>query len=142
MALKWQRPTVNSRFHIDMNWWTEQGRDIRVFMRDMLCPGCQSDIEGGVEETEEIDAVNERTGEVTRVDWLWHSILSCCSLKPDYISPTTPIIDAVFRTFLANGNRPLSVVELYELLDRRPPATLLRVLTGGPVYMGIRLFRE
>ncbi|MBC7239451.1 MAG: hypothetical protein H5T71_05065, partial [Chloroflexi bacterium] len=73
-----------------------------------------------------------------RIDSLWHSLRTCCSKRPNYITPNMPIVEAVFRTFLANGNKPLSVNELYELLDRRPPQVLLRILTAGPVYMGIR----
>jgi len=72
------------------------------------------------------------------VDALYHSIQTCCSLKPGYITPTTPIVESIFRTFVANGNQPLSIRELYELLDRRPPEVLLRILTAGPIYLGIR----
>lgn len=138
MAHKWQRPTVDTKFHIDMAWWQENQRDIRVHIKDVLCDVCKEQCESVSTEDAEIDWVDEQTAEVTRVDWLWHSLRSCCSTRPEYISPNTPIVDAVFRTFLANGNEPLSVVELYALLDRRPPPTLLRILTGGSAYMGIR----
>ena len=137
MAFKWQRPTVETKFHIDMSWWKLRNRGIRLHMKEALCDECRIDYAGGADPGE-IDWVDEVTGEVTRVDGLAQEIRTCCSLKADYISPNTPIVDAVFRTFLANGNRPLSIQELYEILDRRPPATLLRLLTAGPVYMGIR----
>lgn len=138
---KWSRPTVDTKFHIDMSWWEEEaGRDIRVYMREALCEECQADL-GVQEDLQNIDWVDEETGEVMRVDALWHCIRTCCSLKRDYITPASPVVDAVFRTFLANGNRPLSMNELYELLDRRPPQTLLRIFTAGPVYMGIRPVR-
>jgi hypothetical protein len=137
MTLRWQRPTVDTKFHIDTRWWDENGRDIRVYMREALCDECRAEFEA-FREMAEIDYVDEETGEVRRVDGLVHTLSTCCSVKPSYITPSTPVIDAVFRTFLANGNKPLSVRELYEILDRRPPATLLRILTGGKVYMGIR----
>lgn len=136
MAARWHRPTVDTKFHIDMRWWEESNRNIRVYMREALCDECRNDFDGG--DAGEIDWVDEQTGEVTRVDGLVHALRTCCSMKPGYITPSTPIIDAVFRTFLANGNRPLSVRELYELLDRRPPEVLLRMLTAGQIYMGIR----
>jgi hypothetical protein len=142
MAVRWQRPTVDSRFHIDMDWWKENNRDIRVYMRDMLCPECRVNYAQAAASLGEIDWVDEQTGEVMRVDGLWHSLRTCCSQRPFFITPHTPVIEAVFRTFLANGNKPLSVQELYELLDRRPPQTLLRILTAGPVYMGIRPVRS
>lgn len=141
MTLRWQQPTIDTKFHIDMDWWQENKRDIRVYLKDMLCDLCKEEYASAKHSVEEIDWVDEQTGEVTRVDWLWHSLRSCCSTRPDYITPNTPIIDAVFRTFLANGNEPLSAQELYERIDRRPPETLVRILTAGPVYMGIRPLR-
>jgi hypothetical protein len=138
----WQRPTVDTKFHIDMDWWENSERDIRVFMADLLCDKCRADFGDNLREVDEIDWVDEETGEVTRVDGLWHMLRICCANEPDFISPSTPVIDAVFRTFLANGNKPLSIVELYERLDRRPPKTLLRILTAGRTYMGIRPARE
>lgn len=141
MAVKWQRPTVNTLFHIDMDWWKENNRDIRVYIREMLCPECRVNYVEGGPSVGEIDWVDEQTGEVMRVDGLWHSLRTCCSRRSSFITPHTPVIEAVFRTFLANGNKPLSVQELYELLDRRPPETLLRILTAGQVYMGIRPVR-
>lgn len=137
MALTWQRPTVETKFHIDMEWWEENQRDIRVYIRDMLCPECRLAYADAASPSE-VDWIDEETGEVTRVDSLWHSLRTCCSKRPNYITPNMPIVEAVFRTFLANGNKPLSVNELYELLDRRPPQMILRILTAGPVYMGIR----
>jgi hypothetical protein len=136
MGARYYRSTVDTKFHIDMRWWEESERNIRVYMREALCDECRNDFDGA--NTGEIDWVDEQTGEVTRVDGLVHALRTCCSVKSGYITPSTPIIDAMFRTFLANGNKPLSVRELYELLDRRPPEVLLRMLTAGPVYMGIR----
>lgn len=141
MKLRWQRPTIDTKFHIDMGWWQENKRDIRVYLKDMLCDLCKEEYASAKHGVEEIDWVDEQTGEVTRVDWLWHSLRTCCSTRSDYITPNTPIIDAVFRTFLANGNEPLSAQEIYERIDRRPPETLVRILTAGPVYMGIRPVR-
>jgi len=140
-GMSWRRPTIETKFHIDMSWWEGHGRDIRVFMRDMLCDACAQALPEDVSELEDVDWVDEETAEVHRVDALWHSLRTCCSTKPEYINPSTPIVDAVFLTFLANGNQPLSIQELYELLDRRPPRTLLRILTGDQVYMGIRPVR-
>ena len=107
-------------------------------IQDALCDECRAQFADDYQDLKEIDWVDEHTGEVSRVDPLWHSLRTCCRLKPGYITPNTPVIDAVFRTFLGNGNEPLSINELYERLDRRPPQALLRILTAGSVYMGIR----
>jgi len=141
MDLKWRRPSIDTAFHIDMTWWEYNERDIRVYIKDVLCDLCREECDSASRAVDVIDWVDEQTGEVTRVDWLWHSLRSCCSAHPDYITSNTPIMDAVFRTFLANGNQPLTVRQLHERLDKRPPATLLRILAGGPVYMGIRPVR-
>jgi len=134
---EWHHPTVDSRFHIDLEWWRRNSRDIRVYLKELLCDQCRTDY-ARYEGEEEIDWVDEQTGEVKRVDGLWHIIRTCCSLKPGFVQPGSPIVDAIFLTLVANGNRPLSVRELHELVDRRPPAALLRILTAGRVYMGIR----
>ncbi len=140
MSASWQRPTVETKFHIDFDWWQQQKRDIHVYMRELLCDECRATYSSHKGEPE-VDWIDEETGEVTQVDGLWHSLRTCCSTKPGFITPDLPILDAIFRTFLANGNQPLSVNELYEKLDHRPPATLLRMLTAGQVYLGIRPVR-
>lgn len=141
MVFGWQRPTIDTRFHIDMSWWQEQGRDIRVHLRELLCPNCRKKVDQ-VGLDKQIDMVDATTGEVTQRDILWYCLSTCCGKRPDFISPDTPIVEAVFRTFLLNGNTPLSVRELHQRIDRRPPETLLRILTAGDVYLGIRPIRE
>lgn len=141
MALSWRRPTLDTRFHIDMAWWDEQGRDIRVFIREMLCDQCR-EVARDYGPDAMVDVVDSATAEVTQTDFLWYSLRSCCGLKPDFIAPTLPVIEAIFRAFLLNGNSPLSVRELHSQLDRRPPEVLLRMLTAGDVYMGLRPVRE
>ena len=131
------RPTVNTKFHIDFSWWEKQNKDIRVFMRDLLCSECRETV-GKLSEVQLVDMVDPETAEVTKVDAIWEAIRACCSLKPDYITPDTPLLDSIFRTFLANGNKPLSILDLHKRLDKRPPETILRMLTRGRVYLGIK----
>ena len=100
-------------------------------MLDHLCPECGDNV-GSLSEVEMIDMVDPDSAEVTQVDAIWEAIRVCCGPKPDYITPDTPLLDSIFGLFLAN------VLELYERLDRRPPETILRVLTKGRVYLGIK----
>ena len=134
---RWLRPTVDTKFHIDLDWWRRQNRDIRVFLRQSLCDECRLLYEQA-RDLGEVDSVDPETGEVVREDALWSALRTCCSTKPGYITPNTPIIDSIFLTLVANGNEPLSPRELHERLDRRPPETFLRMLTGRQVYLGIR----
>lgn len=135
------RYDVNTKFHIDLGWWEKNNKDIRIYLKDLLCSECRAKLAEYADQ-EEIDWVDPVTAEVKRVDPLWHTIRVCCSTKPNYIKPETPIVDAVFLTLLANGNEPLSVRELYERIDKRPPETILRMLTSGKTYLGIRPLRE
>jgi len=131
------RPTVNTKFHIDFGWWERQNRDIRVFMRELLCPECQQGM-ALQSNGQMVDMVDPETAEVIQMDAIWEAIRACCSHRPDYLTPETPLLEGIFRILLANGNKPLSVLELYERLGRRPPETILRMLTMGQIYMGIR----
>ena len=133
----WLRPTPDTKFSIDAEWWEKENKDIRLFVREFLCPECMETIAQDPD-LDEIDWVDPDTGEVSRVDALWNSVQTCCSLRPGFIGPSTPFLESIFRTFVANGNQPLSIKELYELLDRNPPESVLRMLTAGRIYLGIR----
>ncbi|MEA3345911.1 MAG: hypothetical protein U9Q78_06675 [Chloroflexota bacterium] len=131
------RSTVETKFHIDTEWWEEQGRNLRFHLYDRLCPDCK-ELYSSYNEVEEVDWVDDETAEVTRVNALWHALSTCCSNRPDYITEETPFIEAIFRVFLSNGNTPLTPLELHERLNPRPPKVILRLLTGDRIYNGIR----
>jgi hypothetical protein len=129
--------TVNTKFHIDFSWWEKQNKDIHVFMHDLLCPECQSALTSS-DVTATVDMVDPDTAEVRQVDAMWEAIQSCCGLKPDFVPLDAPILDSIFRILLANGNKPLSALELHDRLPKRPADLILRMLIRGQVYMGIR----
>lgn len=133
---KWVKPDVNTKFHIDFDWWDEKGRNFRVHLLSHLCEECQVRYKD-YQEAELIDWIDDNTAEVTQVDGLWHSLRTCCSLRPDYINQHTPLTTAVFRTFLANGNEPLSPTEMQEEVHR-PADTVLRIIGGLRIYHGIK----
>ncbi len=133
---RWIKPDLETKFHIDFDWW-EKGRDLRVCLQSHLCSECKV-IYTNHRGNAEVDWIDLDTAEVTRVDALWQSIRTHCSEKPDFITENTPLTDAVFRVFLANGNEPLSATELHEILGRYAPMTILRTLGGRQIYKGIR----
>ena len=135
--LKRVKPTPQTRFHIDLTWWEEQQRNFRVELLTHLCAECRKNFSSHVG-TKMIDWVDSETAEVQQVDGLWHSLQNCCSQRSDFISSETSLVTSVFRLFLANGNQPLSPVEIWQRLSRRDPLTILRVLANGQVYYGIR----
>jgi hypothetical protein len=130
------KPTTDTPFHIDYGWWDKQGIQIGVELRAHLCPEHQS-IFGELFDTEQIDWIDPRTGEVTRVDGLQHVLQIHCSQQPDYINENLSLVDAVFRVFLANGNKPLTAEELSQLIGR-PAEKILHTLSGIRVYKGVR----
>jgi len=134
------RPTVDTRFHIDFGWWEKAERDWEVYLRSHLCEQHQASY-AELETSSMVDWVDPETAEVTRVPGIQHVVISHCSRLPDYITPQTTLVHAVFRVFLANGNTPLSSTKLGERLGR-PALTILKTLSGPRVYKGIRPYTE
>ncbi|MEJ2265257.1 MAG: hypothetical protein P8X95_17575 [Anaerolineales bacterium] len=130
------KPTLQTHFHIDFDWWSQHDQDWRVHLRSFLCPEHQeafSEVRGDTE----VDWVDPDTAEVQQVDGLQHVLITHCAKEPGFISERAALVDAVFRIFLANGNTPLTPMELAERLGR-PPETILRTLSGMRVYKGLR----
>ena len=130
------KPSVQTPFHIDFAWWEHNDRDWHVYLRSLLCSEHQQAL-ADVQEGAMIDWIDPRTAEVTQVDGIQHALMSHCALQPDFVTPQTTMVEAVFRTFLVGGNQPMSAAELSQKLDR-PAATILRTLTGPRVYRGLR----
>lgn len=107
-----------------------------MYLRSNLCPEHQRVFES-VELEEKVDWVDPQTAEVQRVDGLQHVLISHCARQPGFIPEHSTLVDAAFRLFLANGNAPMTAVELGDRLNR-PAETILRTLTGPRVYKGLR----
>ncbi len=129
------KPTVNTPFHIDFEWWQQHDREWRVHLRSCLPPEQQQAF-ASVDD-EQIDWVDPETAEVQRIDGLQHALIQYASSAPDFITPRTTLVEAIFRTLLVNGNAPLTPAELGSRLNR-PPAVILRTIGGRRVYKGIR----
>lgn len=133
------KPTLDTKFHIDFDWWRQQNRKMRVHLSSRLCPECQA--QRAAQSAQDIDWVDPYTGEVKPVDGLWEVVRDCCSQGSDYITPQTPLVYAVFLTFVANDNAPLTAVELQEAVGNRPASTILRTFSSREVFYGIRPVR-
>ncbi|KAB2905032.1 MAG: hypothetical protein KJ064_12345 [Anaerolineae bacterium] len=129
------RPTLETRFHIDYDWWKRDERDLRMYLISHLAPERQ-ELFRDAEQDEQVDWVDPETAEVRRIDALQRE-LQTAAQSEDFITSQTSLVDAVFRLFLANGNTPLTPVEIGEELGR-PPQMILKTLAGGRVYKGIR----
>ena len=138
--LRLVKPGLETPFQVSLDWWEQSGRDFRVELRGHLCQEHRSVYEEHFD-TEIIDWVDKKTGEVSKVDGLQHIIQEHCSTQAEYLSEDIPLIDAVFRALVANGNRPLSSRELSEITGR-PANRILRTLSGQRIYKGLRTATE
>ncbi|HET91147.1 MAG TPA: hypothetical protein ENN99_10475 [Chloroflexi bacterium] len=134
------KPTIDTPFHIDYDWWERKGLQISVELRAHLCQEHQGVFKDHFD-TEKIDWVDGRTGEVTQVDGLQHILQIHCSKQPNYINEHLSLVDAAFRMLLANGNTPLTCKELSSILGQ-PANKILHTLSGRTVYKGIRPVQE
>ena len=134
------RPTLDTRFHIDFDWWERHGREYRVYLRSHLCEGHQPEFRPEEDGDDRLlDWVHARTAQVSRLDRLQYTLRSHCARQPEYLTQRTSMVDAVFRVFIANGNQPLAAPELAARIGRDGQAnTVLRTLSGRRVYKGLR----
>jgi hypothetical protein len=130
------KPNTKTTFHVDFDWWKQNERDWHVFLRSLLCPVHQEAF-ASIEEGQTIDWIDERTAEVRPVEGIQHALMSHCALQTDFLGERTALVEAVFRTFLVNGNTPMSSEDLAVRL-KRPADTILRTLAGPTVYRGLR----
>ncbi len=130
------KPTLETPFHIDFDWWKQHDNNWRVFLYSYLCPEHQAAFADTGQEVR-VDWVDPETAEVRTVDGLQHILMTHCARQPDFVTSNTTLVDAVFRVLLANGNEPLTPIQLGNAIHR-PPETILRTLSGMQVYRGIR----
>lgn len=129
------KPTLDTKFHIDYEWWQRENNDLRAYMLSQL-PAEQREKFGEVSEDKIVDYVDPQTGEVIRLDELGLAIQEAAK-RPDFLNPQTSLVDCVFRVFLANGNKARSPKELEEDTSR-DAKTILKTFGGLTVYRGIR----
>ena len=130
------KPTKDTPFHIDFNWWKQHDSNWHVYLHGMLCEEHQAAY-ADMDAQTAIDWVDPETAEVTTVDGLQHILISHCARQPEFKNAYTTLVDAVFRTLLANRNQPMTPNELSEEIDR-PAETILRTIATPQVYKGLR----
>jgi len=129
------KPTLDTTYHIDYSWWDRADEDLRVYLLSHLAPEHRDRINQNVE-TRVVDYIDPETGEVSQLDELDLAIRLAAE-DPDFINPHASVVDSIFRVFLANGNQPQTPKELGEAIGRSPNV-ILKTLSGGRVYKGIR----
>jgi len=130
------KPTVDTPFHIDFDWWKETDSNWRIFLFSFLCEKHQ-ELFSDKNDSLKIDAVDPETAEVYPVDGLLYTLMNHCAKMEDFIPDNLPLIGRIFRVFLANGNEPLNPQQLSKMVNR-PARTILVTIGGHQVYKGIR----
>lgn len=136
------KPTLDTRFHIDYDWWessTDPGKDLRTYLLSHIAPEYREHLSQSPAD-KKVDYVDPETAEVSQLDELNLAIRQA-SEEPDFISEDISLVDSVFRVFLSNGNTPLSCHEL-EAVTGRQARTILNLLSGKRVYKGLRPYHE
>ncbi len=134
------KPTINTPFHIDFNWWMQNDNNWRVYLHDCLCSEHQAAFSIN-EESESIDWVDPETAEIQQVDGLQNILITHCAKQPGFLTSNSSLVDVVFRVFLASGNVPLTPQEISQRIGRQAD-TILRTLAGPVVYKGLRPFKS
>jgi hypothetical protein len=117
-----------ARWFIDFDWFPQNGRSFSALARERLCPACRQRLTATPPETAAGD--------------LLEAISDCCSKTAGFIHGGLPVLESVFRLFLANGNQPLDLEELsWELSEQRAgggyrtsPQVLSRLLENDRYY--------
>ncbi|MBI2911545.1 MAG: hypothetical protein HYY05_05330 [Chloroflexi bacterium] len=111
---------------IDLAWYERTQRSLAALLVSRLCG--QAGAHAG-------DRRTDGSGEPL-IEELLADIERCCSGRPGFVTPRTPVLEAVFRAILANGNRPLPMPEV-----RRRLMGWLALHEASPVISEERLVR-
>lgn len=133
-----KRPSLETRFHIDYDWWDKSHLDLKTYLLTSLGVGKNLTLE---QTMEEVDLVDPQTGEVRRVDGFQYMLQSYFRQLPEDFLTHTSLVDAAFCVLLANANQPMTAQEIASHVHR-PPDVVLKTLGGPQIYQGIRPLPE
>lgn len=145
-----------TRYFIDTGSFERRGKSFLALAQSRFCPACRAKI--GTSTQERVTAIDPATGRVTftmkDVDYganPFAVIRADCSRQRGFITAETPLMEAIFRVLLANGNQPMDLEQIREQLEQYvspvavghgfAPDVLERAI-GSDRYYGIRPFEE
>jgi hypothetical protein len=129
------KPTLETKFHIDYQWWERSTEDLRTYLLSHVQPD-QRDRISQTEEHQVVDYIDPDTAEVFELDELELAIQIAATTQ-DFINPQNSLVDNVFRVFLRNNNTPLTPLELANAISKQAE-TILKTFSGPRIYKGIR----
>ena len=132
------KPTLQTPFHIDFEWWRANDNNWHIALQSLLCPEHQ-EAYANLPEGQMIDWGDPESAEVRQLDGIQNTLINHCAKQPGFLDEHTALVDAIFRVLLVNGNTPMSVEELGAHLNR-PPDTILKTIAGPRIYKGLKPF--
>ena len=130
------KPTIQTKFRVDFDWWKSQDRNWRNSLLSFLCEKHQKKYAGLTDDVQ-VDIVSSDTGAVKQGDGILYSLANHCARQPGFLSTDAPLVDTLFKVFVTNDNKPLSSEELSKIVGK-PAETILKTIGGFNVYKGIR----
>ncbi len=92
------------RWFIDLDRYQRNKRSFFALARGCLCLECRERLKMGEVEISAADLLS--------------TIKDCCAKSPGFITRELPILESVFRLFLANSNQPLDIEEMGKQLNK------------------------
>jgi len=129
-----KRATQDTQLYVDYDWWEKSDLDLKTYLLTRLDIDEDISLES---KADEVDLIDEETGEVTRVDGFQYVIQAYFSQLPEDFVTKTSLVDAVFCVLLANANKPMTVREIAKKV-KRAPSTILKTMGGPKIYQGVR----
>ena len=83
--MAWKRPTTDTPFYIDWEWWAANDRNYRLYLYEQLCEECRRRFPSPMD-VAEVDWVDPETAKVTHADALQMCLRSQCVHDPNYIN--------------------------------------------------------
>jgi len=124
---------LSAVFKVDPERLAAQGRSLQLLLLHRRCASCWGTLIQEPAQGLKIEAAKHL-----------EQIAHHCSAAPDFIHPELPVMEAVFRILLSNGNEPMTLESIYETLQERwsdstnprtpPPEKFYRLLSGDTFY--------
>ena len=115
-------------YAINPDWFEQNGISFFNLVAKRLCSSCQKKLASGEADPEQ----------------LIKTISKCCSQEKDFIHPQQPVVESLFRLFLASRNAPMNTEQIVAGLsvnraDSPVPLTTetLARLLGKTRYLGL-----
>lgn len=115
-------------YAVDPEWFARNGMSFPNIVVRRLCPSCQKQLAAGE----------------ANPDKLIKTISKCCSKQKDFINSQQPIVESLFRLFLASNNNQMNAEEILAGLSLNRPESAVSItdetlqrLIGKTRYLGL-----